>query len=306
MFFCLFIMKISGFSFVRNGFDYGVPFLESLQSILPVCDEFIMVVGNSNDGTREAIEALQSNKIKIIDTVWDMNLKKGGKIFAQQTNIGVDAASGNWCFHIQADEVIHENDLPKIKQAIEQNDDNKNVEGFILPFLHFWGGYNYIRNTRRIHKHEVRIFRNGIGVRSYRDSQGFRKFSSINNYNNGKEPGEKLHVKKIDAPIFHYNGIRPPAAFRKKAEQMGFFYKTEEQVAQELDAEKYDWDNVDRVEPFTGKHPALMQPKADAQDWTYIYNPAKAVWKTKDRIMQPIEDILGFKFGEYRNYKLVK
>lgn len=306
MFFCLFIMKISGFSFVRNGFDYGVPFLESLQSILPVCDEFIMVVGNSNDGTREAIEALQSNKIKIIDTVWDMNLKKGGKIFAQQTNIGIDAASGNWCFHIQADEVIHENDLPKIKQAIEQNDDNKNVDGFILPFLHFWGGYNYIRNTRRIHKHEVRIFRNGIGVRSYRDSQGFRKFSSINNYNNGKEPGEKLHVKKIDAPIFHYNGIRPPAAFRKKAEQMGFFYKTEEQVAQELDAKKYDWDNVDRVEPFTGKHPALMQPKADAQDWTYIYNPAKAVWKTKDRIMQPIEDILGFKFGEYRNYKLVK
>ncbi|MBN8837545.1 MAG: glycosyltransferase [Sphingobacteriia bacterium] len=299
-------MKISGFSFVRNGFDYGVPFLESLQSILPVCDEFIMVVGNSNDGTREAIEALQSNKIKIIDTVWDMNLKKGGKIFAQQTNIGIDAASGNWCFHIQADEVIHENDLPKIKQAIEQNDDNKNVDGFILPFLHFWGGYNYIRNTRRIHKHEVRIFRNGIGVRSYRDSQGFRKFSSINNYNNGKEPGEKLHVKKIDAPIFHYNGIRPPAAFRKKAEQMGFFYKTEEQVAQELDAKKYDWDNVDRVEPFTGKHPALMQPKADAQDWTYIYNPAKAVWKTKDRIMQPIEDILGFKFGEYRNYKLVK
>ncbi|MFX8758740.1 glycosyltransferase, partial [Acinetobacter baumannii] len=95
----------------------------------------IMVIGDSNDGTRKAVEDLQSEKIKIIDTVWDMNLKKGGKIFAQQTNLGLDASTGDWCFHIQADEVIHESDLPKIKQAIEQNNPYKKVEGFILPFL---------------------------------------------------------------------------------------------------------------------------------------------------------------------------
>jgi len=299
-------MKISGFTYVRNGFNYGVPFLEAIQSILPICDEFIAVVGKSDDGTREAIENLRSDKIKIIDTVWDMNLKKGGKIFAQQTNIGLDQVTGDWAFHIQADEVIHENDLPKILEAIQKNESNKKVEGFILPFYHFWGGYNYIRNTRRIHKHEIRIFRTGLGVRSFRDSQGFRKFSSIENYNNGAEAGEKLFVKKIDAPIFHYNGVRPPNLFRKKAEEMGSFYKTENEVREELNARNYDWDNVDRVELFTKPHPALMQHKVNAQDWEYAYNPAKSVWKTKDKLLQPIEDILGFKFGEYKNYKLIK
>lgn len=299
-------MKISGFTYVKNGFDYGVPFMESIQSILPICDEFIAVVGNSDDGTREAIQKLQSPKITIIDTIWDKNLRKGGKVFAQQTNIGVDNISGNWAFHIQADEVIHENDLPKILQAINENDDDKKVEGFILPFLHFWGGYNYIRNTRRIHKYEIRIFRTGLVVRSYKDSQGFRKFSSIQNYNNETEKGNKLVVKKIDAPIFHYNGIRPPAMFRKKAEQMGLFYKNENEVTKELNTRNYNFDNIDRVELFTQTHPALMQPKVDAQDWAYVYNPKKSVWKTKDKILQPIEDLLGFKIGDYKNYKLIK
>ena len=299
-------MKISGFTYVRNGFNYGVPFLEAIQSILPICDEFIAVVGKSDDATREAIENLRSDKIKIIDTVWDMNLKKGGKIFAQQTNIGLDQVTGDWAFHIQADEVIHENDLPKILEAIKNNDSNKKVEGFILPFFHFWGGYNYIRNTRRIHKHEIRIFRTGLGVRSFRDSQGFRKFSSIENYNSGTEAGEKLFVKKIDAAIFHYNGVRPPNLFRKKAEEMGSFYKNENEVREELNARNYNWDDVDRVELFSKPHPALMQSKVNAQDWKYVYNPAKSVWKTKDKLLQPIEDFLGFKFGEYKNYKLIK
>lgn len=293
-------MKVSGFSYVRNGFDYGVPFLEAFQSILPVCDEFVVAVGDSKDGTREAIENLRSDKIKIIDTVWDMGINKSGVIFAQQSNIALDAITGDWAFHIQADEVISEKDIFKVRQALVENDANKKVEGFILPFLHFWGGYDYIRNTRRIHNNEIRLFRNHLGVRSYKDSQGFRKYSSKEAYLAG-EKGEKLRVKAIDAPIFHYNGIRPPATFKKKSEQMGAHYTSEKPAKYESSP-----DNVDRVEKFTGAHPAIMMDRVNAQDWEYTYNPKKAVWKTKDRIMQPIEDWLGFKIGEYKNYILLK
>jgi hypothetical protein len=299
-------MKISGFSYVRNGFDYGVPFLEAFQSILPVCDEFIIAVGDSGDGTRAAIENLRSDKIKIIDTVWDTRLNEGGKIFARQSNLALDGITGDWAFHIQADEVIHEKDLPKIKTAIEKNDADKKVEGFILPFLHFWGSYQYIRNSRRIHHYEVRLFRNTPVVRSYKDSQGFRKYSSKEAYEQGIENGKKLHVKKIDAPIFHYNGVRPPAVFRDKPLQMREFYQDEAANKKQDPREKISTDNVDRVTRFTGEHPALMQEKVQAQDWVYTYNPQKAVWKTKDRIMQPVEDLLGFKIGEYRNYKILK
>ena len=294
-------MKVSGFSYVRNGFNYGVPFLEAFQSILPVCDEFVIAVGDSTDGTREAIEGLGSEKIKIIDTVWDMGINKAGAIFAQQSNIALDGITGDWAFHIQADEVISEKDLPKIKKALDDNDANKKVEGFILPFLHFWGGYDHIRTSRRIHRHEVRLFRNHLGVRSYKDSQGFRKYSSKDAYLEGHEQGKKLTVKLIDAPIYHYNGIRPPATFSQKSEQMGRHYQSEKPAKHEATP-----DVVDRVEKFTGTHPAIMMDKVKAQDWVYHFDPSKAVWKTKDRIMQPIEDWLGFKIGEYKNYKLIK
>ena len=68
-------MRVSGFSYVRNGFTYGYPFIESILSVLPLCDEFIMVVGDSTDGTREAVEKINSPKIKIIDTVWDETMR---------------------------------------------------------------------------------------------------------------------------------------------------------------------------------------------------------------------------------------
>ena len=294
-------MKISGFSYVRNGFDYGVPFLEAYQSILPVCDEFIVTVGEGNDGTKEAIQKLNDPKIRIIDTVWDMSLRANGKIFAQQTNMALDAITGDWAFHIQADEVIHENDIYKIKEAVERNDNDKRVEGFILPFIHFWGGYDHIRTSRRVHKNEVRLFRNGLGVRSYRDSLGFRKYRDFKAYANDTEKGEKLRVKKIDAPIYHYTEVRGPGAKTKKASAIGAFY--EKNDGKPVQKEEYGYD---RLEKFTGTHPRLMNEKVKAQDWEYVFNPKKAVWRTKDRIMQPIEDILGFKIGEYKNYKLIK
>lgn len=164
-------IKISGFSYVRNGFSYGVPFVQAVSSILPICDEMVVAVGNSLDGTKEALLALNNDKIKIIDTLWDDKLKEGGKIFAQQTNIALAATTGNWAFHIQADEVIHENDLHKIAQAIKNEHNNTGIDGFILPFLHFYGDYNHIRNSRRVHRNEVRIFRNSGLVKSYKDSR---------------------------------------------------------------------------------------------------------------------------------------
>ncbi|MES1215710.1 MAG: hypothetical protein ABUT20_09340 [Bacteroidota bacterium] len=296
-------MKISGFSYVRNGFSYGVPFLEAYQSILPICDEFVVAVGQSTDGTREAIAGLNSDKIKIIDTVWNMDLKQGGKIFAQQTNIALDGISKDcdWAFHIQADEVIHENDLPKIKKALDDNDGDKRVEGFILPFIHFWGGYDHIRTSRRVHKNEIRLFRHELPVRSYRDSLGFRKYQDFTAYENGTEKGEKMRVKKIDAPIYHYTEVRGPKAKSVKASTIGAFY-----VQPPLEETVMETFGYDRLEKFTGSHPKLMHDKVKAQNWVYKFDPKKAVWRTKDRIMQPIEDILGFKIGEYKNYKLIK
>lgn len=298
-------MRIAGFSFVRNGFDYGVPFIESIQSVLPICDEFVIAVGDSTDGTREAIMAIGSDKIKIIDTTWDMSLREGGKVFAQQTNIALDQVTADWAFHIQSDEVMHEKDLPLIKATIQQCHTDKKVEGFIFPFIHFWGGYNHIRTSRRVHNFEVRVFRTHIGIRSYRDSQGFRRYTSFEDYTSGKERGVKLNVKLIDAKVFHYTGIRSPKTFINKAKMFNSFYDDPIEVAKRFEEMQYNIHSVDRTILFQGDHPSLMKEKVDSQDWEYAYDKSKSVWKWKDRLIQPVEDLLGFKFGEYKNYNKI-
>ena len=63
-------MKVTGFSFVKNAIKYDYPIVESITSILPICDEFVIAVGDCNDGTRELIESIGSDKIRIIDTVF--------------------------------------------------------------------------------------------------------------------------------------------------------------------------------------------------------------------------------------------
>lgn len=296
-------MKVSGFSYVRNGFEIGYPFLEAVQSILPVCDDFIIAVGDSTDGTREAIEQLNSQKIKIIDTIWDMNLREGGKIFAQQANVALDHTTGDWAFHIQADEVIHERDLPKITEAILRCNEDERVEGFILPFYHFWGDYTHIRTARSVHLHEIRIFRNNKVVRSYKDSQGFRKYSGKQAYEEGTEKGEKLSVKKIDAPIYHYNGVRPKEVMKKKLYTFSSYYD------KDIEADtfnQFNFQQVDRVAKFKGTHPKVMEQKVNAQDWEFEFDPTKSAWRTKDKLIQPLEDLIGFKIGEYKNYKLLR
>jgi glycosyltransferase involved in cell wall biosynthesis len=296
-------MKISGFSYVRDGFEYDVPFLESIQSVLPVCDEFVIAVGDSTDGTREAIVALGSPKIKIIDTTWDMSQRSGGKVFAQQSNIALDNISGNWAFHVQADEVLHESNLTQIVDYMQKYQNDERVDGLLFPFLHFWGGYNYIRTSRRMHRYEIRAFRNNKCIRSYRDSQGFRIYQSKESYERELEKGKKLKVIKTHIPIYHYNAVRPPYRMKYKIQHLSSYYNGGEtaQIDDTIDLLQ----QVDRLELFNGQHPKIMQHKVENQDWNFVFDPSKAVWNKKDRIMQPIEDFIGHRFGEYKNYKLL-
>lgn len=300
-------MKISGFSYVRNGIELDYPFVESVKSVLPICDEFIMVVGDSHDGTREAVEAIQSDKIKIVDSVWDMNLRVEGGVFAQQSNLGIDHSTGDWLIHIQADEVIHEDDLYKIKENILKYDSDKRVQGLLLPYYHFWGGYNYIRTTRRVHRYEIRVLRNIKGIRSFNDSQGFRMYVSNEAYTNNKEKGTKLRVKKIDVPIYHYKRVRPPAEMKKKMNVFFHFYKSDEWLEKYKNkSQEYDYQNVDALEEFKGTHPELMHERMAKQNWEFVYDKSKSKMKFKYWILYNFEKLTGIRLFEYKNYRLLK
>ena len=115
-------MKVSGFTFIRNGSVLGYPYLESIRSILPVVDEFIVNVGFSSDDTLEQIKSIGDPKIRVVESAWNENMHDRGFVYAQQTMIAQFNCTGDWAFYIQGDEVVHEDDLPKIRAAIEQAD----------------------------------------------------------------------------------------------------------------------------------------------------------------------------------------
>eukprot|EP00919_Chromeraceae_sp_WS-2016_P074801 GHVR01177019.1.p1 GENE.GHVR01177019.1~~GHVR01177019.1.p1 ORF type:complete len:182 (+),score=8.25 GHVR01177019.1:291-836(+) len=169
-------MFVSGFTFIRNAVKLDYPVSEAIRSILPVVDEMVVAVGNSDDATRDLILSL-GDKIRIIDTTWDDSLREGGKVLAVETNKAFDAVGkqADWCVYIQGDECIHEKYHSEIRAKMEQFKDDNRVEGLLLDYAHFYGSYDYLGDSRTWYRKEIRIIRNDKHIRSYRDAQGFRK-----------------------------------------------------------------------------------------------------------------------------------
>ncbi|MBI3579857.1 MAG: glycosyltransferase family 2 protein [Ignavibacteriales bacterium] len=288
-------MKISGFSFVRNAVTFDYPFLESISSILPLCDEFVIAVGKSSDDTLQKLESLNSPKIKLIETVWDESLRTGGEILAQQTNIALDHVSGNWAFYLQADEVVHENDFKKIRDAMVEYYGDKRVEGILFSYKHFYGSYRYIGTSRQWYRNEIRIVRTGIGVRSWGDAQGFRI------------DGRKLRVKPVDSTIYHYGWVKPPEKQQAKQQSFNRLWHSDGWVKQHVGASsQFDYNNGTKLTRFTDSHPAVMQGRIKNEHWNFEYDASKVKEPLKDKVLDWIEAKTGMRIGEYRNYDLIK
>jgi len=155
-------MKIAGFTFVRNAIKFDYPVVEAIMSILPLCDEVVVAVGKSDDDTLGLIQRIDSPKIKIVETLWDDTLRQGGKVLAVETNKALAAISpdADWCFYIQGDEVLHEQYIPVVRKAMEDNLGNKEVEGLLFHYTHFYGSYRYVGDSHRWYRREIRVFRN--------------------------------------------------------------------------------------------------------------------------------------------------
>ena len=155
-------MQVSGFTFIRNAVKFDYPVVEAITSILDLCDEFVVMLGNSEDNTRKLLESINSPKLKIFDSVWDDSLREGGRVLADETNKAFDKVSphNDWCFYIQGDELIHEKYLPGIKDAMLQYKDDNRVEGLLFNYLHFYGSYDYIGDSTQWYRKEVRVIRN--------------------------------------------------------------------------------------------------------------------------------------------------
>ena len=289
-------MKIAGFTIIRNAIKFDYPVVEAINSILSICDKFYVGVGNSEDETRKLIENINSDKIIIIDTVWDDSLRTGGKILSIETNkiFDVIPAEFDWCFYIQSDECVHEDDLPKLKNAMEEFKTNQNVDGLLFEYKHFYGQYNYIGIGRRWYKHEIRIIKNNKKIRSHKDAQGFRTID-----------GKKLRVKNSNAFIYHYGWVKPPKAQQAKQANFHKMWHNDEWMKSNIpNTEEFDYSNIDLLDIYKGTHPKIFQDRIAKANWKFVYNKNKVKTSLKYKFLFWVEKYTGLRIGENKNYIL--
>ncbi|MBK8968063.1 MAG: glycosyltransferase family 2 protein [Saprospiraceae bacterium] len=318
-------MKVAGFTFIRNALLYDYPVVEAITSILPVCDYFVVAVGKSDDETLDLVRGIADPKIHILETVWDDSLREGGRVLAEETNKAFDAipAEYDWCFYIQADECVHEKDLPAIRAGMERWLNDPATDGLLFHYRHFYGSYDYVGVSRRWYRREVRIIRNNKQIRSYRDAQGFRLSPAFLSpallspglkawakkgwAKKGAGKAEKLHVRQLDAHIHHYGWVKHPAAQQRKQVVFNRLWLPDEKVRELVgDAEVYNYAGTEPLERYDSTHPAVMLPRIRAVNWKFEGNPEAVRWSWKDRLSRTLEAYTGWRPGEYKNYVLLE
>jgi glycosyltransferase involved in cell wall biosynthesis len=293
-------MRVSGFSMVRDAVRLHYPVVEAIRSILPICDEFVIAVGRSQDGTIERIKALNDPKVRLLETEWDSAHFVHGAINAVQSNLALDECRGDWAFYLQADEVIHEDDLPLIRAAMEANLADERVEGLLFRYLHFWGDFDRVHWTRNWYRHEVRLVRNIPGMRSWKSAQGFRL------------DGRKLRVRESGARVFHYGWVRPPETMKRKQIALDSLHHPKDWVQRRHPEPElaFDYGPLQHLKRFEGTHPAVMREWIAAKAWDAAnYRRAGTQHehnRRSVRLLTWIEDkVLHSRIGEYRNYILL-
>lgn len=287
-------MRVSGFTFIRNGCALGYPFVPSIRSLLPLCDEVIVNVPASTDDTLERVRAIGDSRIRIIQSDWDETMRKAGRVLSHHTNRALEECTGDWCVYIQGDEVLHEDSIPAMRQSMERELDNAAVQGLLVDYTHFYGSYWTTVYSFGWYYKEVRVVRRDPKIQSVGDAQGFRT-----------REGEKLRVKVSGGRYFHYGfALHPGQMHQKKANLIGLYGQTPSGTRPPT-----FYDDDQKVRPFKGTHPSVMREMVAAADWTYhSRNPLIRFRRNYfwEDIALLIKQCTGVTLGVHKNYRLIR
>lgn len=257
-------MRISGFSIARRAVSLGYPLEESVRSLLPLVDEMVIGVGDGDDGTWELLEAIGGAKLKLFRSVWDPEQRRHGEVLSVETNKALARCRGDWGVYLQADEVLHEAELPALRRLLEQQD-ARATETISFRYLHFYGSYETVQdNPNWFYPRATRAIRLGIDVRSVGDACAFAVVAN----------GRPRRPRRFDSPlhVYHYGWVRPPAVMREKTRNFERLYADDEWIRRHgVDAAHAAdvYHALGHLRRFEGTHPAVMRARIAAHDWPF-------------------------------------
>ena len=286
-------MKVSGFTFIKNGQILGYPFLQSIQSILPIVDEFVINVGDSEDDTLALIQSIESDKIRIIQSKWNDSMQDRGYVYGQQKMIAQFNCTGDWAFYIEGDEVYHEDDLDKIKASMQTHVDNPNIEALIFDFYHFYGNANSYLDSPGWYRSEARIIKNS--VRSYAPDGLFWLVLESN------KKGRYPWAKHTGVNCYHYGWVRSEDEMNLKSEKVQKYWGSKHV--------KIDYSQMDQsiIKKFSGTHPTIVQDWLPRVEGIFQVDPKYTLTKKQKKhlLMIKLEKLFGLELSK-KHFKLVK
>ena len=286
-------MKVSAFTFIKNGQLLGYPFIQSIKSVLPIVDEFIINVGLGEDSTLNEITNIHDPKIRIIQSHWNDNMKDRGFVYGQQKMIAQYNCTGDWAFYIEGDEIYHENDLDKIYMSMKEGLSNPDVEALIFDFYHFYGNGNSYLDSPGWYRTEARIIKNSL--RTYAPDGLF--WVVLDSNKNGRYP----RAKHTGAKCYHYGWVRSENQMNLKSEKVQKYWGGS--------AKKIDYSKMDQsiIKKFQGTHPKIIQDWLPNDVELFQVDPSYKLTKKqkKHRIMIFFEKLFGLELSK-KHFKLVK
>jgi len=286
-------MKVSGFTFIKNGQILGYPFLQSIQSILPIVDEFVINVGQSEDNTLDAIRSIKDKKIRIIESRWNDSMRDRGYVYGQQKMIAQYNCTGDWAFYIEGDEVYHERDLEKIKKSMEMHLHDENVEALIFNFNHFYGNTNSLLKSPGWYRSEARIIKNSI--RSYAPDGLFWVVLGSN------KKGRYPKAKHTGVTCYHYGWVRSEEQMNLKSKKVQKYWGEMPVVI--------DYSQMDQliIQEFHGTHPEVIKDWLPKENGLFKADSSYKITlkQKKHRIMLKLENFFGLELSK-KHYKLIK
>ncbi len=286
-------MKVSAFTFIKNGQVLGYPFLQSIKSVLPIVDEFVINVGESEDDTLALIESISSAKIRIIYSKWNDSMQDRGFVYGQQKMIAQYNCTGDWAFYVEGDEVYHENDLEKIRESMKVNLNDQNVEALVFDFIHFYGNSNSYINSPGWYRSEARIIRNS--VRSYAPDGLF--WLVLDSNKEGRYP----KARHTGAICYHYGWVRSEEQMNLKSKKVKKYWGE--------NYEKIDYSQMDQsiIEEFKGTHPEIIKNWLPKESGIFKTNANYKLTKKqkKHQLMIKLEKFFGIELSK-KHYKLIR
>jgi glycosyltransferase involved in cell wall biosynthesis len=138
--------RISGYTTTLDCVRQGYPFEECIESMLGFCDQVVIVDGGSSDGTWERLQAMEradAARIVVVQHPLDMSDPRHALFDGQQKARARSLCTGDLCWQMDCDEVVHEEDFEKIRRLAWNIP--RGIDLLSLPVIEYWGSHGKVR-----------------------------------------------------------------------------------------------------------------------------------------------------------------